>query len=135
MANYFYNGVELPALPETTQPYAVVFVGSVSGKYCCDFSESEATVTNTGTYSNLWTEYYQLDDGVWVSHSGTIGGQLVWANYNVYVADNENYGELAGTIYLAASDPIPVNPAPTLDPTALLMCWQVGNRIRQRGGA
>lgn len=29
-----------------------------------------------------------------------------------------------------ASDPIPVNPAPTLDPTALLMGWQVGNRIR-----
>ena len=44
------------------------------------------------------------------------------------------YSRNAGTysVNLSAYEP---NPAPTLDPTALLMCWQVGNRIRQRGGA
>lgn len=50
-----------------------------------------------------------------------------------YVDTNLKYTE---SLYLpnAASDPIPVNPAPTLDPTALLMGWQVGNWVaRQRG--
>lgn len=49
----------------------------------------------------------------------------IWSSHDILGADGQ-------TVLVAVTDPIPVNPAPTLDPTALLMGWQVGNRIRQR---
>lgn len=108
---YLYNGVRLPKLPEwdrETYPYALIFVNSTTNKYCCVFLKSEATVDNTGIYLLLWGDYYQLEDGAWASHTGQNGGRAVWANYDIYVSDNENYGELAGTLYLATSEPVPV---------------------------
>lgn len=80
----------------------------------------------------------------WEYHSEVVASQTAkvypfWTNHNV-INDTD------GSVYFAESNainaetgeeidysPIPVNPAPTLYPTALLMGWQVGNRIR--GGA
>lgn len=45
---------------------------------------------------------------------------LLWANHDIL---NSN-----GSVYLAASDPVPVV-TNTLDPTALLMGWLVGKRV------
>lgn len=71
--------------------------------------------------------------------SRTTKVDVLWTNHDVI-------SDIDGSVFFAASkainaetgeeidySPIPVNPAPTLDPTSLLMGWQVGNRIR--GGA
>ena len=141
MANYLYNGMELPALPKTTYPIAVMdtaLYGMLKNAILYLFSELEyTTIESNGDRGLLLTESNHVrfsataTDTEWTAESGTAGAlninNIGWANTDILNAD--------GTLYLAASEPIPVNPAPTLDPTALLMGWQVGNRIRQRGGA
>lgn len=138
MANYLYNGVELPALPEwdkSAYPYALIlytpifgiaqwtlYVGSeiiyrqVTSGYQVGFSTCKTWTTS----GKVWSA---RDDNAEETYIVSVGSSsLKWANFDVLNDD--------GSVYLAASDPIPVNPAPTLDPTALLMGWQVGNRIR-----
>ena len=134
MSNYLYNGVELPDIntvwtDKTTYPYAVLF-RYVSGAYCLKIATQPITV---GLEGNAVNPQYTCRNGETWSENSTVTllGSIFWANHDVYYSDSLE--EVGGTLYLAASDPIPVNPAPTLDPTALLMGWQVGNRIR--GGA
>ncbi len=111
LVGYSYNGVVLPALPEwddKTYPYAVIYVDSTTGKYCCVFEKTKQRVI-VSTFISLWASYYQMDSGVWENRgSGTVGGKIVWANHDVYYANNEENGELSGTLYLSASNPIPV---------------------------
>ena len=76
---------------------------------------------SSGEWEYIGETAYEIDEEVCTNFASALG----WTNTDILNTD--------GTVYLAASDPIPVNPAPTLDPTALLMGWQVGNRIR--GGA
>lgn len=139
MANYLYNGMELPALPKTTYPIAVMdtaLYGMLKEATLYLFSELEyTTIEGSSDRGIVLTETNHVrftataTNGEWTAASGTAGAlninNIGWANTDILNED--------GTLYLAASDPIPVNPATTLDPTALLMCWQVGNRIR--GGA
>lgn len=132
MANYLYNGVELPALPEwdkETYPYAVIWIAFVTNAIYLDilkeFDFSSAGILHTTKEDSLfalcsgdsWSEFKAS-----TSDSQIVGSQIKWTNTDILNED--------GSVYLAASDPIPVNPAPTLDPTSLLMGWQVGNRIR-----
>lgn len=147
MANYLYNGIELPQLPEwDTEIYPYAVIVRFTSAYMLAFLATPIRVQHDGSTTNRFggvahIAYKSLEGEEWVeleNSTATIPVWVKWANYDVYYYYDSTdilYPELAGVVYLAASDPIPVNPATTLDPTALLMCWQVGNRIRQRGGA
>lgn len=165
MANYLYNGVELPALPEwdkETYPYAVItgYSNELFEQYpdaprhtnCLFVSDkpywlTQGTIYGGGfnyfvhdlTDAQYWTCAVGGEDSEWAAKgkysasnrdvyntelSYDVTCRFMWANHDIM------YGS---KVALFASDPIPVNPAPTLDPTSLLMGWQVGNRIR--GGA
>lgn len=139
--NYLYNGVELPDIntvwtDKETYPYAHItrFDGGTYTIYNLKLSQlpaegsADKNVTTPAPYMSFQIDSSNPD---WVfkrastTGESTAGTPLLWSNHDILRPD--------GTVYLAATDPIPVNPAPTLDPTSLLMGWQVGNRIRQRG--
>lgn len=132
MANYLYNGRELPALPDWDKekyPYACLsdaygtdtLNGNLEYHYlgfvqlCC-FDEPIDFVGKIGDKyghipANIRTQFFKLVDGEWVDKGETsyIGSCLVfWSNTDVYFKTNDELGELSGTLYLAASDPVPV---------------------------
>ena len=135
MSNYLYNGIELPALPEwdkAAYPYAYI---SYSGTYDAYFLRLvDAPGVHQyymgqeciyfGTDANL--SNYKFVDGAWTFYNETTAKyemimvasviQIVWSNYNILNKD--------GTIYLSASDPIPVGGEP-IDPQAYI----VGRRL------
>lgn len=184
MANYLYNGVELPDINEVwtdkeTYPCAAI----------CAFEIPEADLPGGGLYAELifstapmasfngvlmqpegvgtflgyaltsnldavsgWgTEITESDLNKWIyglamtnpGESEPIGQSMVasllpivWSNADI-VAHTDLKGTTDGAIYLAASDPVPVGgsvPAPSIDPTAMLLGWLIGKRIAgQRG--
>ena len=105
-----YNGVELPELPEwdkVAYPYACI--AKISGNYRAIFSQTilvhNATVNVTNVKSpNL---RYELSNGEWVALSETgaftIPGKQTWTSYDILNED--------GTVFLAASEPVPVEDA------------------------
>ena len=139
MKRYFYNGLELPALPEydkTTYPY--VFIDEddyhIDGEillYVCTFKVKYSLVYNSINGNFLGYNLYAQSDGnnlryrissdgsEWVLDERYGGGQQVegvwvagasdnpdfvkWANYDIYYTDTKSNGDLAGTLYLAAS--------------------------------
>lgn len=144
MANYLYNGVELPDIntvwtDKETYPYAHIIYYANYDIYTIRYHKGLISYTayyeSTGTPAligigsyfaydakdNSWEFYRNIEDADAAVLSKS---SLVWSSRDILNIDD-------GSVYLAASDPIPVNPAPTLDPTALLMGWQGGNRIRQ----
>ena len=147
MANYLYNGVELPDIEprwelvggKNERPYATIYrAENAIGEIVTTLCFSSLPFVYDGLEMSTGYGYYDTDallssGGPW--WGGGLGDRFgtrkinpddyIWSSYDILNED--------GTVYLATSSPIPVNPAPTLDPTALLMCWQVGNRIR--GGA
>lgn len=139
MSNYFYNSIELPALPDWDKekyPYAVIY----SHDTTCHLVvfQSPAAYGEVGTNGNA-TLYglqfgdsvsYKATDTAWkpstaitriVIYMGTLhmGYKLCWSNYDILNED--------GTIYLAASDPIPV--VEPLDPTSFMQGYIVGRRL------
>lgn len=129
--NYLYNGIELPDIPDHTYPYLYIGYNGTYWYFYC--TPTEVKVSMDGYAIFVTAKRYIARDGEWVEGNYVGSTKIIWSNTDVYYSDSVE--EVGGTLYLSASDPIPVNPAPTLDPTALLMCWQVGNRTRQRGGA
>ena len=156
MANYLYNGEQFQDINSVytddlkkVYPFALIKTGmfSTAERHLYLFREDAYYFDNGTRYfgsnednpipsctskydanSGTWNELLYHDNGnVNVGGNTATFGDILWSNFDVLNED--------GSVYLAASDPIPVNPAPTLDPTALLMGWQVGNRIRQGGGA
>lgn len=146
--NYFYNGVELPALPEWDRemyPYAYIMGFTKSTGISYDF----VVCANPLTYKKPFLyDYYvvsvygngglfDLDDGEWVLwrmdeplDKGYKADEIpfLWTNHDVLNTTD-------GSVYLAASDPIPVS-APQFDPLSLFMGWKAGNWVaRQRGKA
>lgn len=117
MSNYIYNGTELPALPEwdkETYPYAYLAVQGSSMAYLYMFRDPKHLI-----YDNLGAMCTIVSTGETYLKSNSIGGKdfgepteitatfdqplhsaIAWANYNILTAD--------GTVYLAASEPIPV---------------------------
>lgn len=127
MANYLYNGKELPALPvwdKNEYPYAFIARGHVFG-YHFVVTKSPAQCFDR-TDSTGASEYVVIDweapsmrsavirDGAssWGElHSDTTNTDivlytdgLIWANYDIYKD---------GTIYRSATDPIPLGSATT----------------------
>ena len=115
---YLYNGVQLPPLPEwdkETYPYAAMFRNmDTYGVYC--FSKQPFTYSVNrygvitiyhGTTSDTPAPYLSVeyDDGHWVTNSKTGASNrslslYIWANYDILNED--------GSVYLKASEPIPV---------------------------
>lgn len=143
---YLYNGVELPELPEWDKeafPYAYIKSSSASISWSVGAhllcAKAPVLVFDTDSGYPIFNAdvdciqcYAPFETMVWESFSAThrlqdsrFGG-LFWSNFDIYTTD--------GTLYLAASDPIPVVTAPTLDPLWLYMGWKAGNWVaRQRG--
>lgn len=145
MANYLYNGIELPDInavwtDNETYPYAYITEGTPcrlilkSSKLTIYTTTGNTNVTTTNPYSNYVV--YELVDGAWVgvSYSGTF--RVLWCSADLYYAgvlSDDTDSELAGTLYLAASSPIPVTTW-TPDPIPMTMGWLVGRRVAgQRG--
>lgn len=125
---FLYNGVQLPALPEwdkgtyphcyiegyinadgnwmyylaaTTSECAVHFNSSKDADYvyCLDDIQMYACVFNTGDDNPAWGSFIELD----FSAGNPIfpASQAIWADYDLINTDDNS-------VYLAASDPIPV---------------------------
>ena len=144
--NYLYNGVEFPALPEwdkTVRPYAVI--RAFAHYYFLYLSKSKPYHTtnmanangaeyivigpgddddilrygyNDSMYGNQW-KYICEDNGEFFAPE-----YLTWTNTDIYTED--------GTLYLAASEPVPVStiPLPPPDPLSMLLGWRVGSAVR-----
>lgn len=118
---YLYNGIRLPALPEWDRgvyPYAVIFMGdsgkaelyassvpqyvtTIDGGVSQSFKESGKMLCFVDGYDgSLWGNSLRVTvySGIYQNTSNGISG--LWANYDVYAED--------GTLYLAASEPVPV---------------------------
>lgn len=193
MANYLYNGVELPDINECwtdkeTYPYAVITKIDYS-QYGVDaslfslhlaslplsydkvndnvawirdtdgdggYTESELALVLKYGSGSLFPEQRDIDNlaaamgesadglspGVWLdfSYSETAvaneylcNGSAIWTSHDILNTD--------GSIYLAASEPIPVGGEPekpttdsSLDPTSMLMGWLVGRAVASQRG-
>ena len=137
MSNCLYNGVELPKLPEwdkTAYPYA--YITHTDGLYSFFY---EATAKNVGDGGYMLSlsagRMYLLKDGAWEKKVTYGGGYLIWSNSDVYYGEGEAIDEeLRGTLYLAASDPIPVGSAPEVEPKSFMAGWRMGQFVRGTRG-
>lgn len=114
---YLYNGIELPALPNyDTQIYPYAVIVQVTSTFYRFIPRTSIPVRNTvNTYTGLT---FKVAEGgtSWVSQTISVNPVLgipVWTNHDMYYADDYEDESLAGTLYLEASDPIPVTPQPT----------------------
>lgn len=109
MAYFLYGSenVKLPALPEFEKQYAFIFRANEDGSavYYLTIRDAKKTV-NTGGIAVVVGDMYISENGEWVATSKTTGGTIIWANYDVYYSDSVE--EVGGTLYLAASEPVPV---------------------------
>lgn len=139
MSKYLYNGVKMPAFPEeyaTERPFAVLVksngIAMIGPYYGFVFSKSPITVYQKDGMP-LWEVYdgslavYTHDEdeseySTWdsVPAVNVPASLLIWSNHDILNED--------GTVYLAASEPIPVSRF-TPDPTSMTMGWLVGRRI------
>lgn len=119
-----YNGVELPALPEwdkETYPYAYI---DKLFNYHLVLSSAHLYVDNTESNTligSLHSDGAEVNFMIWSCATGGSSWNLanegagvidrantvVWANTNLYYLNSVN--DIDGTVYLAASDPIPLN--------------------------
>lgn len=129
---YLYNNIALPALPDwdkETYPYAVIVRNEdVSPGYWFVASESTYAVTESNGFMPSVrgddVQYlYDVDTQTWTESEMSMYAApcVKWANYDVYDTD--------GTLYLAASEPVPVT-SPYIDPKSLLMGYRVGCILR-----
>ena len=139
--NYLYNGVELPALPEwdkTVYPYAYIGTTLDNEKYELLLVDKELTAgeNNMIPINGLTRNavYYDSIDGGWVLQGDFAVKTLspVWCSVDLHYHNYSYMGELAGKLYLKASEPVPVpeTTAPSVDPLSLLMGWRMGNAVR-----
>jgi hypothetical protein len=106
MAKYRYNGIELPALPDrdvTTYPYAFIYNRN-GGDYYVAFESEIPNPTTNGTFVVFNSKtVYKAVDGTWEKSSlGNTGFTMWWANTDIFNSD--------GSLFLQASDPVPVEP-------------------------
>lgn len=122
MPNYLYNGVELPALPEwdkESYPYAIItrpVLGSVDLFFLREWEYyyyADGTLVQEGIkYKTNSKKYVCRVGGIeWEQNTIDEEGQVIfpwilWTSEDV-VCQSDEY-KPAGTLYLAASDPVPV---------------------------
>ena len=108
MANYLYNGVELPQLPEwdkTISPYAVIGISKSYGTYTLIITSWYWTMYDDTIWYNKFYDGYEsfeyiLENGEWVLVNTAISITPIWANFDILNTD--------GSVFLEASDPVPV---------------------------
>ena len=112
MANYLYNGVELPERPDAydRRPYKYI-EQTTSGEYLLHVSIGKKTVSVKNdkhgyVINGLGDKSYSVDGGEWVISSSSGERYVVWSNTDVYYKTDDTLGELSGTLYLSASEPI-----------------------------
>lgn len=153
MPNYFYGPKELPQAPDEVMAYRYVIMqynlGSEDALFVYAFETEPETELYTapiinktydrlkcyGSYANgSW--YSTVDPETWIgvktnkNTSDLSGGyvsiklsDIFWANFDIYTSD--------GDLYLAASDPVPVNsPIQILSPLTILSGFQTGTVVR-----
>lgn len=151
MANYLYNGIELPELPEwdkASYPYAMITEGTVLnyGKYflyCAvnpiieslnGYGEATGYVKINGNYlrtgataegADSWGEFTEVTS----TDKLLTNTPPLWTNTDIYYRD--------GSLYLAASDPVPVTVLTARDlyrkingkPTKLTLYKKLGGKL------
>ena len=105
--NYQYPGISTGII----SGYAL-YISAVSEilrglRYRCAPNGTEWELVNTYTDN-------QVSDGMYISGDGTEHDFCKWTNFDIYYTGSEENGDLANTLYLAASDPVPVGGEPTL---------------------
>ena len=142
MAKYLYNGVELPQLPEwdnVAYPYALIYRHIESGNYYLRCGEQAFVDRTHATVPNIYQSgksvWYSNDGSAWKYGDSDVAGDTISPTYNNIIWTNHNIlSTKDSSVYLAASDPIPVTSSPAPDPTSMLMGWLVGRAIAgQRG--
>jgi hypothetical protein len=127
MANYLYNGVELPALPDydkTKFPYAYIITTNYENHpYHLRLYTSPFLPKSGDTQRVYILEDSTMDDRVWYLGADNWSGRNenhvdnyddnktpLWNNerYSTFVWANTDILNADGSIYLAASDPVPV---------------------------
>lgn len=117
---YSYNGVVLPKLPEwdkTVYPYAYISVYADDNPNIRLIArKTKATVDVNGKYTNSqsspgksFVAYTSREGEEWVENTTAItvlNSRIVWASVDVHYSDS--VADVGGTLYLAASEPIPV---------------------------
>ena len=143
---YLYNGVKLPALPEWDKemyPYAwLLDCGRVSWSnfrvYELYVLGKPSTRDEWGILSlpAPWNKYdlnvfdderiteWEVGSPCYIDHHLT--AYPIWTNHDILNED--------GSLYLAASDPVPVTSAQPIDPNSMLAGYLVGCRLRSMRG-
>lgn len=108
---YSYNGVILPALPQYDKAKYHAYIhrlSSINGgnhEYYLSLQEDKISVMLGGT--TYVKPSHRAKDGVWDEYTPTSATTvIVWSDVDVYYADS--VVDLGGTLYLAASEPVPV---------------------------
>lgn len=113
MGNYLYNGVELPALP-VVDGCQYMYIFPVTNSYYCHITAKARHYLKNGVICRLedtmgccysaksgGTEWGVIGGGLGTmvaSNNATISAPI-WSNHDIYNED--------GTLYLAASEPVP----------------------------
>ena len=147
MANYLYNGVSLPDIntvwkDKETYPYAFIDRGSTGG-YILRLCGKKGTVlpneqgvplirvskiipVTVYTLQGFWKCSHEYNAGTEdVDRISFVIGSPLWSNYDILNED--------GTLYFAASEPVPEDKEPKY-PTSMLMGWLAGRAMRARRG-
>lgn len=130
MANYLYNGVELPSLPDwdkETHPYAVIIKHS-NGYLFAARSTAFTAAAESGYMVGEASVKYLAVDGVWTTSTLAVSGGVIWANHDIYLTAD------ATALVLAASSPVPVTTAAPIEPTSFMQGWLVGKKIAAMRG-
>lgn len=106
---YLYNGVQLPVLPEwdkSVYPYAYITRGASPRRLILTSTRLVAYDANGRCLSNINYLIYELIDGEWIeaTYAGTF--YPLWCSEDLYYSSA--VADVGGTLYLAASTPIPV---------------------------
>ena len=113
MANYLYNGVELPELPEwdkTTYPYAIICTTNNGNRTYLKATKTPRTYSTNATWLLTVKPVLQflLSDGAWGEPDldgyyweNESEDNAIWTNYDII-------NSVDGSVYLAASEPMPV---------------------------
>lgn len=154
MSKMIYNGTMLPDIHtvytdeiKVEYPYAVIIFYESENVYrLCVSSEPgyvyyflKERIQMGDTYGKVdmdagfseWGEltFYTSETNAAVNGEAT---WFIWSNHDIYYPDDYSHNAaLAGTLYLSASDPIPVGTI--TDPLSFAMGWQLGKRLRMRG--
>ena len=139
MGKYIYNGVEAPDIntvwiDKETHPFAYVCQTSIGKVIYLYLSAKRLTVNFNGALPlGSGSAWYEIVDGVWTARGMYPSAiPLIWSNVDVYYS--EYSGELSGTIFLAASEPVPVVTAEPIDPKSYFMGFRLGQLLQGMRG-